>query len=201
MIYKTTNRSNGRYYIGQHQTENKEDSYLGSGLVLKEAIAKYGRENFTREILRECGCKEEMNRVEAEVLCKHMDDPLCYNLSPGGQGGFLGVDAIKKASLSWTPERRLDYSKRMAGNEKLKVTRKLKAGTKRTDEEKQKISQALTGKKQPAETIEKRRQKHIGRKNTDETKRKMSEAKKGKVFTAEHRAKLSEAAKNRKRKA
>lgn len=40
-IYKITNNINGKYYIGQHGTEDLNDGYMGSGVKLQRAIAKY----------------------------------------------------------------------------------------------------------------------------------------------------------------
>jgi hypothetical protein len=41
IIYKTTNNINGKYYIGQHITDNLDDGYIGSGRRLKIARKKY----------------------------------------------------------------------------------------------------------------------------------------------------------------
>ena len=49
-IYLTTNKINGMKYIGKHYGE-LDDSYLGSGKILKRAIEKYGKENFEKSIL------------------------------------------------------------------------------------------------------------------------------------------------------
>ena len=38
--------------------------YLGSGKILKDAIKKYGRDNFTVEILENCKTKELLNDRE-----------------------------------------------------------------------------------------------------------------------------------------
>lgn len=51
-IYKTTNLINNRIYIGSHKSTTLEfDGYFGSNVALKNAISKYGKENFKREIL------------------------------------------------------------------------------------------------------------------------------------------------------
>jgi hypothetical protein len=85
LIYKVTNLINGKFYIGKHQTSNIDDGYMGSGKVLKKAIAKYGIENFQKEIL--CYCKDvnEMNSMEKELV---VISESSYNLCPGGHGGF-----------------------------------------------------------------------------------------------------------------
>ena len=49
-IYMTTNNITGMKYIGKHYGE-LDNSYLGSGTILKRAIPKYGKENFTKSIL------------------------------------------------------------------------------------------------------------------------------------------------------
>lgn len=60
LVYKTTNMVNGKYYIGSHETENKFDSYLGSGTILAKAIKKYGKSVFVRHILFECKSRDAM---------------------------------------------------------------------------------------------------------------------------------------------
>lgn len=51
-LYKTTNLVNKKYYIGVHAGNVLDESYLGSGRLIKYAIKKYGRNNFKREILK-----------------------------------------------------------------------------------------------------------------------------------------------------
>ena len=52
VIYKTTNLINGKIYVGKDSNDNP--NYLGSGIVLKNAIDKYGRKSFKKEILEIC---------------------------------------------------------------------------------------------------------------------------------------------------
>ena len=63
-IYKITNLTNGKMYIGKHITSDLDDGYMGSGIVIKNAIKKYGRENFRKEWLMFCEDEEEMNYME-----------------------------------------------------------------------------------------------------------------------------------------
>ena len=94
-IYKTTNVINGKYYIGKHQTKNLNDSYMGSGKLLKQAIKKYGTENFIKEILYVFETEEEMNAKEKELVIL---EETSYNLCIGGHGGFsyINSNGIKK---------------------------------------------------------------------------------------------------------
>lgn len=87
-IYKTTNKINGKFYFGMHTSEDPNDNYLGSGTALKSAINKYGIENFTKEIIKICESREELEHFEELYVGMNIDDPLCYNLKAGGQGGW-----------------------------------------------------------------------------------------------------------------
>lgn len=65
-IYETTNNINGMKYIGQkiYDKHGNWKIYLGSGIYLKRAILKYGKENFSRKILEECDSKEDLDNRE-----------------------------------------------------------------------------------------------------------------------------------------
>ena len=89
IIYKTTNKINGKYYIGMHKTDDLEDGYLGSGTHLCNALNKYGKENFEREILEYCNSDEEMHNAEARYITEDVvNDKSSYNLKLGGEGGW-----------------------------------------------------------------------------------------------------------------
>ena len=98
-IYKITNLINGKFYIGQHITSNLEDDYMGSGLYIKNAIKKYGKENFKREFLFVFDNESDMDKKEKELVtvefCLRTDT---YNICEGGFGG--GFRYINRNNLS-----------------------------------------------------------------------------------------------------
>lgn len=87
-IYLTTNNVNGMKYIGKHYGE-LDDSYLGSGKLLKRAIAKYGKDSFTKSILFVSKDEEENCNKEKEYISLYnaTTNPLFYNIHEGGMGG------------------------------------------------------------------------------------------------------------------
>lgn len=87
IIYKTTNILNGKFYVGQDLHNNPE--YLGSGLILNNAINKYGKENFKKETIEICNTKEDLNKKEKFWIkeLKSQNREVGYNISDGGSGG------------------------------------------------------------------------------------------------------------------
>jgi group I intron endonuclease len=85
-IYKTVNSINGKIYIGKSNKNNS--TYIGSGLKIKVAIKKYGRDNFTKEILEECDRTIVSAREKYWIqLYNSTNDAIGYNISAGGEGG------------------------------------------------------------------------------------------------------------------
>jgi hypothetical protein len=89
IIYKITNLTNQKFYIGAHKTENINDDYFGSGVVIKKAIVKYGKTNFCKEILELLNSEEEMYEREKELVFLGEKS---YNITKGGKGGFSHID-------------------------------------------------------------------------------------------------------------
>lgn len=87
-IYLTTNKVNNKKYIGMCKNTH-EKYYLGSGKLLKQAIKKYGKENFVRVVLQECETFEELSKAEEYWIKKYdaVKNPDFYNLTSGGFGG------------------------------------------------------------------------------------------------------------------
>ena len=99
IVYKTTNTTNNKYYIGTHQSNVLMDNYLGSGKLLKMAVQKYGRKQFIRENLFIFNNPKSMFEKERELLTNVYNTPECYNLAIGGSGGFTVTDRLKAAEV------------------------------------------------------------------------------------------------------
>lgn len=85
IVYQTTNKIDGKIYVGYHKTKNLEDGYLGSGKYLKYAIAKYGKENFERIILKIFDTSEEAEAYEREIVNEEFSQRSdTYNFALGG---------------------------------------------------------------------------------------------------------------------
>ena len=64
IIYEKKKFLNNKIYRGAHSCKFLDDGYLGSGKLLKEAIKKYGTQNFKRVILEYCDSVEHMYERE-----------------------------------------------------------------------------------------------------------------------------------------
>lgn len=117
IIYETINLVNGKKYRGAHITSSLDDGYIGSGKLLKKAIAKYGFDSFEHFILQECSSVEEMFKAEANYVSPEwVEDPNTYNLKVGGEGGW---DYINKNSLRWDEEKKRIHSIEMKKKRRL----------------------------------------------------------------------------------
>ena len=93
-IYKTTNTLDGKSYIGQHKVPSKPEAfmrYLGTGIAIRDAIKKYGRSAFIKEILEYIDDDEKhatvSEREKYYIALHNTIAPNGYNISPGGEGG------------------------------------------------------------------------------------------------------------------
>jgi len=90
-VYKITNLVNGKIYIGCHQTNDPTDAYMGSGKIIKRAIAKHGLENFAKTILATFDSQHQMFEEEKNLISSLCPD---YNIHPGGNGGFQYINSV-----------------------------------------------------------------------------------------------------------
>lgn len=89
LIYQIENKVNGKIYIGAHKTEDANDSYMGSGVALRSAIGKYGKDSFVKTILHTCTTEEDMYIKESELVTEEfVKKTTNYNMKVGGFGGW-----------------------------------------------------------------------------------------------------------------
>jgi len=109
-IYLITNNINDKVYVGQSQKlVEKSTNYYGSGLIIKKAIKKYGKENFTKTILIDnVDKKSELDKYEIDIITKYkrLYGSNCYNIATGGEGGNSHMYA--------SDEEKLEFSRKMS---------------------------------------------------------------------------------------
>lgn len=156
-VYETTNLVNGKKYRGIHKTEKLEDNYLGSGFALKNAIKKYGKQNFKRDILEFCLSYDEL--IEKEKIYVDEDwvkDNSNYNIKTGGQSAGILSD-VSKNKISETLKRKYKSGEiKSVGN----------LGGTITNDHKDKISETLKRKYEIGELKPNRLGKDSWNKNT-----------------------------------
>lgn len=95
-LYVTENLINGKKYVGQHITRCNnldamyQDGYLGSGVLLINAIKKYGRDNFSKKIIAVYSTQKEVDRAEIAFIKSQRvleNKGKWYNRAAGGQFG------------------------------------------------------------------------------------------------------------------
>lgn len=145
-VYLTTNNVNGKKYIGKHETEDIMDGYIGSGTLLMRAIAKYGLDEFTREILYFADTSEEVSKAEIRIIEENnaVASREFYNLAPGGMGGNTSAHLTKeqrsdKCRQKWA--NMSDEAKKQMG---AKIS-KAHSGKKKSEEHRKKMSETRKG--------------------------------------------------------
>lgn len=162
IVYRHTNKKNGKVYIGITCRTMKSRWYEGyrNNKYFHRAVLKYGWEGFYHEILEEGLTKEQAEEKERYYIKLHdsTDIKKGYNIELGGNSnGKHSEETKRKISESqkgrtFTEEHRRNLSKALKGK-------------KRTPEQRQKASIALLG-----------NHRTLGYKHTEETKAKMREA-------------------------
>ncbi len=215
-VYKTTNLINGKIYIGKHKSPTHDKAYFGSGVILLNAINKYGIINFTNEIIEWCDSLEELNAREIYWIGYYKKlDYAMYNISNGGDGGDIyhclskeqQKEFVKKSSiLGKKLPPRSDVSKQKQ-REKMLGRPSPNKGRKMSEAQKEKLRKSHLGqtpwnkgKKMSAKYIENNRKSHLGQVVSEETKSKMSKSRQGHFVSLKTRQKISNTLTGTKRK-
>ena len=182
-IYRITNLINGKTYIGQHKyKETPYDDYMGSGKHLKAAQAKYGIENFIKEIIvSNIESKSVIDKLEIKYIAyeKISNGNGCYNIADGG-GGSIGVSPSEESRKKMSEAKK---GKHFSEEHKKKLSEAWEHSRHFSEETRKKLSEAAKKKRRPL---------------SEEHKKKISEAEKGKPgpnkgkhFSEETRKKMS----------
>lgn len=183
-VYKLTNTLNGMVYIGathRDPEKTRKRAHLNTqtqgNRKVREAVAEYGKDVFTFEILHVDVPDEHLKALEREEIKKHnCVFPNGYNLtdengSPcdesrrkhaeGNAGSVFSDEHKRKMSEAQKGENNPMYGKSLPEEHRRKISRS-KKGKLPSDEHRRKLSEA-----------------HTGKTHSEESRRKMSEAKLG----------------------
>ena len=190
-VYLILNKVNGKTYVGQRKSykEWNNDSYMGSGKLLRLAKKKHGIENFEKFLIQYCYSKEETDKAEKFWITEYRNRGKAeYNIADGGQGGgFKGRHHSEETKIKISEKCKEAFKSEIVKQKLSKINK----GKCFSDEHKKKISESLKG-------------KNKGKHRTDEQKRRMSEAQKGennpfygRQHSAETKKKISESNKGK----
>lgn len=179
-FYKTTNNINGHFYYGVHSTVKplEQDTYLGSGRLLLDAIQRYGIENFSREILKFFNSMEDALAYEASVVTSEIVSRKdCYNMALGGYGSsggsvYLNKDGKRIRTVPEKVDMFVENGWKIGGlprsEEFCRMMSKVQRGKVTSEETKRKIAEAHRG----------RPGTRLGMKASEETKKKIGQVSK-----------------------
>lgn len=191
-VYRTTCIKTGKWYIGLHSTDKIDDGYLGSGMRLIRSVKKHGESAHHREILFMAATRKEASNKEAELLSEDARrDPMCMNIGAGGLGA-TDRPPTKEETAAKLSKASKGYVRTKEWYDKIVATRKAGVGYGKSEEEREKIRQALTGKKLTEEHKRKISEGSVGLKRSAKTCENISKALKGKIFpTGDQRKPMS----------
>ena len=140
-IYLTTCLVNGKKYVGQSINHRDINTYLGSGVIFKNALKKYGKDAFVKTILVDnISCLDELNKLERYFISKYdCLAPSGYNLDLGGTNKGRMSETTKAKMIKSKTGKKHTEKQRIANIESHK-------GLKLSDETKKKIGDANRGK-------------------------------------------------------
>lgn len=105
------------FKVGKHISRSLPDNYFGSGIYLRSAIQKYGRENFQKNIICFAENKKDLSEKEVYYIAKEKSKGKAeYNLTKGGEGGdTLGLrdqkaneERLEKIKMYWAIQDHID---------------------------------------------------------------------------------------------
>ena len=183
VIYRITNMSNNKYYIGsaesfarrewQHKYDLKRGAHKNPHL--QASWNKYGGDVFVFEVLAQVPVGESQLVWEDKYLAVHVGRPECYNINTGAEAPRLGIPMSEASKQQLSVNR----TGKAAGAEHYRY------GLTLSPEVRQKIGDTQRGVAKPERTKEHRRnlaiastgnQNWLGKTHTEEAKEKLRRA-------------------------
>lgn len=172
-VYLITNIQTNEKYIGKHSTNNLQDGYLGSGVIIQKILSSKKRDCLKKEILQFYNSEEQAYIGQEQYIKQYnaVESDEFYNLCEGGRNHLMTQDIKQK--ISKKAKERLKnkqnhpmYGKHFSEQSKQKIKETIKknyengyvnpnTGKKLTEEEKEKIRQFRLGTHLSEETKEK----------------------------------------------
>lgn len=171
-IYKVTDKSNGKIYIGRHRAKVFEGyKYTGSGLIIsniKQRLLEAGisiEERLDIEMIDTAESSEELNQKEIYWISKlhSRDADIGYNICKGGEAGpggplFQGHQHSEETKTKMSQTRRGVLNSNYGNHWNQSLELKNLHGTLSSGE-----NNGMYGKKQSDEQKQKDRLAHIGK--------------------------------------
>ena len=146
IIYKATNKINGKCYIGQtrHSLEHRKTAHLrkaekGVETHFYQAIRKYGEENFEWEILCSANDKKRLNELETFYITKFNSIKNGYNMVDGGDNNIMDIESVK------TKHDKIMQSVEVRSKISTTMKQKIKDGKFFTEEHRRRLSESAKG--------------------------------------------------------
>ena len=206
-VYQIVNRLESKPYVGcilklgkTIEQRFKEHCRGHGALYLTAAIKKYGKENFTIELLDGGNTPEQSLELE-KYWIKRLSSraPNGYNLTDGGDwvlGFVFSSESRQRMSRARIGEKNNFYGKHHNAETLARIGESSK-NRQQTEETRRKKSEALKGQHRSTEICKKISDSQRGKHHSIETRAKMSESKRGKKFSESHCQKIGNALRGR----
>jgi group I intron endonuclease len=95
-VYLITNIINGKKYIGSSRKSQIDENYYGSGRAIKDALKKYGKNSFIRDIIWQG--EGDARDIESQWLeyFNAKNNPQFYNMTNDARGNGLHKESTKR---------------------------------------------------------------------------------------------------------
>lgn len=151
-LYKTTNIVNQKIYYGVHRETKwpQQDGYLGSGVLLKRAIEKYGRCHFKREVICISDNSDYIYFLESQLVNEaFIRESSNYNICGGGLGASIhSEDTKRKMSIANSGDNNPNRGRVIPSDERHR-RRVAATGKRHTQKTKDRLSAARRGNNNP----------------------------------------------------